>query len=262
MIRALWTAATGMRAQQLNIDVIANNLANVNTVGFKRTRADFQDLMYQTIRPPGADSTSTTKIPTGIQVGLGTRVAALEKIFQQGSFKQTGNPLDLAIEGKGFFRVQLPNGEIAYTRAGAFKLDDQGRIVTSDGYPLDPVITIPPDAIDISIGEDGTVSVLQPGSTTYTQVGQITISDFPNPAGLRAIGRNLFKETDTSGAPIDGTPGQDQFGTIAQGYVETSNVDVVEEMVNLIVAQRAYEANSKAIQTGDDMLQIANNLRR
>ncbi len=262
MIRALWTAATGMRAQQLNIDVIANNLANVNTVGFKRTRADFQDLMYQTLRPPGADSTTTTKIPTGIQVGLGTRVAALEKIFQQGSFKQTGNPLDLAIEGRGFFRVQLPNGEIAYTRAGAFKLDDQGRIVTSDGYPLDPVITIPPDAIDISIGEDGTVSVLQPGNTTYTQVGQITISDFPNPAGLRAIGRNLFKETDTSGAPIDGTPGQDQFGTIAQGYVETSNVDVVEEMVNLIVAQRAYEANSKAIQTGDDMLQIANNLRR
>ncbi len=262
MIRALWTAATGMRAQQLNIDVISNNLANVNTVGFKRTRADFQDLMYQTLRPPGADSTSTTKIPTGIQVGLGTRVAGLEKIFQQGSFKQTGNPLDLAIEGKGFFKVQLPNGEIAYTRAGAFKLDDQGRIVTSDGYPLDPVITIPPDAIDISIGEDGTVSVLQPGSTTYTQVGQITIADFPNPAGLRAIGRNLFKETDTSGAPIEGTPGQDQFGTIAQGYIETSNVDVVEEMVNLIVAQRAYEANSKAIQTGDDMLQIANNLRR
>ncbi len=262
MIRALWTAATGMRAQQLNIDVISNNLANVNTVGFKRTRADFQDLMYQTLRPPGADSTTTTKIPTGIQVGLGTRVAALEKIFRQGSFKQTGNPLDLAIEGKGFFKVQLPNGEIAYTRAGAFKLDDQGRIVTSDGYPLDPVITIPPDAIDISIGEDGTVSVLQPGNTTYTQVGQITLADFPNPAGLRAIGRNLFKETDTSGAPIEGTPGQDQFGTIAQGYIETSNVDVVEEMVNLIVAQRAYEANSKAIQTGDEMLQIANNLRR
>ncbi len=262
MIRALWTAATGMRAQQLNIDVIANNLANVNTVGFKRTRADFQDLMYQTLRPPGADSTATTKIPTGIQVGLGTRVAALEKIFQQGSFKQTGNPLDLAIEGRGFFKVQLPNGEIAYTRAGAFKLDDQGRIVTSDGYPLDPIITIPPDAIDISIGEDGTVSVLQPGNTTYTQVGQITLADFPNPAGLRAIGRNLFLETDTSGAPTIGTPGQDQFGTIAQGYIETSNVDVVEEMVNLIVAQRAYEANSKAIQTGDEMLQIANNLRR
>ena len=262
MIRALWTAATGMRAQQLNIDVISNNLANVNTVGFKKTRADFQDLMYQTIRPPGADSTAITKYPTGIQVGLGTRVAALEKIFQQGSFKQTGNPLDLAIEGKGFFKVQLPNGEIAYTRAGAFKLDDQGRIVTSDGYPLDPVITIPPDAIDISIGEDGTVSVLQPGNTAYTQVGQITLVDFANPAGLRAIGRNLFKETETSGAPIEGTPGQDQFGTIAQGYVEMSNVDVVEEMVNLIVAQRAYEANSKAIQTGDDMLQIANNLRR
>ncbi len=262
MIRALWTAATGMRAQQLNIDVISNNLANVNTVGFKKTRADFQDLMYQTIRPPGADSTATTKYPTGIQVGLGTRVAALEKIFQQGSFKQTGNPLDLAIEGKGFFKVQLPNGEIAYTRAGAFKLDDQGRIVTSDGYPLDPVITIPPDAIDISIGEDGTVSVLQPGNTAYTQVGQITLVDFANPAGLRAIGKNLFKETETSGAPIEGTPGQDQFGTIAQGYVEMSNVDVVEEMVNLIVAQRAYEANSKAIQTGDDMLQIANNLRR
>ncbi len=262
MIRALWTAATGMRAQQLNIDVISHNLANVNTVGFKRTRADFQDLIYQTLRPPGADSTSTTKIPTGIQVGLGVKVAALEKIFAQGSFKQTGNPLDLAIEGKGFFKVELPNGDIAYTRAGAFKLDDQGRIVTSDGYPLDPVITIPPDAIDISIGEDGTVSVLQPGNTTYTQVGQITIVDFPNPAGLRAIGRNLFRETDSSGAPIEGTPGEDQFGTIVQGYIETSNVDVVEEMVNLIVAQRAYEANSKAIQTGDDMLRIANNLRR
>ncbi len=262
MLRALWTAATGMRAQQLHIDVIANNLANVDTVGFKRTRIDFQDLMYQTLRPPGADSTTTTKIPTGIQVGLGVRPAALEKIFLQGNFKQTGNPLDIAIEGKGFFRIQLPNGEIAYTRAGAFKLDDQGRIVTSDGYPLDPIITIPQNAIDISIGEDGTVSVLQPGATTYTQVGQITLVDFPNPAGLRAIGRNLFKETDTSGAPIEGTPGQDQFGTLAQGYIEASNVDVVEEMVNLIIAQRAYEANSRAIQTGDDMLRVANELKR
>lgn len=262
MIRALWTAATGMRAQQLHIDVIANNLANVDTVGFKKTRVDFQDLMYQTLRPPGADSTTTTKIPTGIQVGLGVRTAALEKIFLQGNFKQTGNPFDIAIEGKGFFRVQLPNGELAYTRAGAFKLDDQGRIVTSDGYPLDPIITIPQDAIDVSIGEDGTVSVLQPGATTYTQVGQIILVDFANPAGLRAIGRNLFRETDTSGAPIEGTPGQDQFGTLAQGYVESSNVDVVEEMVNLIVAQRAYEANSKAIQTGDDMLRIANELKR
>ncbi|MGB9667343.1 MAG: flagellar basal-body rod protein FlgG [Thermosulfidibacteraceae bacterium] len=262
MLRALWTAATGMRAQQLHIDVIANNLANVDTVGFKRTRVDFQDLIYQTLRPPGADSTTTTKIPTGIQVGLGVKPAALEKIFLQGNFKQTGNPLDIAIEGKGFFRIQLPNGDVAYTRAGAFKMDDQGRIVTSDGYPLDPIITIPQDAIDISIGEDGTVSVLQPGATTYTQVGQIVLVDFANPAGLRAIGKNLFKETDTSGAPIEGVPGQNQFGTLAQGYIEASNVDVVEEMVNLIIAQRAYEANSRAIQTGDEMLRVANELKR
>ena len=262
MLRALWTAVTGMRAQQLNIDVISNNLANVNTVGFKRTRADFQDLMYQTLRPPGADSTANTKIPTGIQVGLGVRPAALEKIFLQGNFKLTDNPLDIAIEGKGFFQITLPNGDTAYTRSGAFKIDDQGRMVTSDGYLLEPAITIPSDAIDISIGEDGTVSVLQPGNTDYSQVGQIQIATFQNPAGLKSIGRNLFLETGSSGPATIGTPGEDQFGTLAQGYVEMSNVDTVEEMVNLIVAQRAYEANSKTIQTGDDMLRIANNLRR
>ncbi len=262
MLKALWIAATGMEAQNLNIDVIANNLANVNTAGFKKDRADFEDLMYQTIKLAGAPATSQTQVPTGIDIGQGVRPVAVQKIFSQGDYKQTNNPLDLAIEGDGFFQVLLPNGDLAYTRAGAFKLDRDGRLVTPDGNPIQPEITIPQDAEAINIGEDGTVSVLQPGSTSPTQLGQIQLVRFINPAGLKPIGRNLFMPTDSSGEPILGVPGENGFGTIAQGYLEMSNVSVVEEMVNMILAQRAYEINAKAIQTADEMLQMANNIKR
>jgi len=262
MIRALWTGATGMQAQQLNMDVIANNLANVNTAGFKRGRGDFQDLLYQTLRLAGTASSSNTKVPTGIQVGHGARTVAVQKIFLQGDFMQTQNELDMTIEGKGFFQIRTPDGETAYTRSGAFKLDNDGRIVTSDGYPLEPEITIPDDTLNITIGPDGTVSVLQAGQTVPSQVGNIELARFPNQAGLKSIGRNLYVETDASGAVATGTPGQDGYGTIAQGFLEMSNVSVVEEMVNMIVSQRAYEINSKVIQTSDDMLQVANQLKR
>ncbi|RLB12733.1 MAG: flagellar basal body rod protein FlgG [Deltaproteobacteria bacterium] len=262
MLKALWIAATGMEAQNLNIDVISNNLANVNTSGFKKDRPDFEDLMYQTIKLAGAPATSQTQVPTGIDVGQGVRPIAVQKIFSQGDYKQTNNPLDLAIEGDGFFQVLLPNGDLAYTRAGAFKMDRDGRLVTADGDPLQPEITIPQDAEAISIGEDGTVSVLQPGNTAPTQLGQIQLVRFINPAGLKSIGRNLFMPTDSSGEPILGVPGENGFGTIAQGYLEMSNVSVVEEMVNMILAQRAYEINAKAIQTADEMLQMANNIKR
>lgn len=262
MIRALWTGATGMQAQQLNMDVIANNLANVNTTGFKRGRSDFQDLLYQTLRLAGTASSSNTKVPTGIQVGHGARTVAVQKIFLQGDFMQTQNELDMTIEGKGFFQIRTPDGETAYTRAGAFKLDNDGRIVTSDGYPLEPEITIPDDTLNITIGPDGTVSVLQAGQTVPSEVGNIELARFPNQAGLKSIGRNLYVETDASGPVTTGTPGQDGYGTIAQGFLEMSNVSVVEEMVNMIVSQRAYEINSKVIQTSDDMLQVANQLKR
>ncbi|MCL6518710.1 MAG: flagellar basal-body rod protein FlgG [Armatimonadota bacterium] len=262
MIRSLWTAATGMAAQQLNIDVISNNLANVNTPGFKKSRVDFQDLLYQTLRTAGTTEAQGSMVPTGIQVGLGTRPAAITRIFSQGDFQQTNNPLDLVIEGDGFFQVLLPNGTTAYTRDGTFKLDSQGRIVTADGYPLDPEITIPAEATSISIGSDGTVSVTMAGQTTPQELGQIQIAKFINPAGLNNLGRNLLAPTAASGEPIVDTPGLNGLGTIAHGFVEMSNVKVVEEMVNMIVAQRAYEVNSKAIQTADDMLSIANNLRR
>lgn len=262
MLKALWIAATGMEAQNLNIDVISNNLANVNTPGFKKDRADFEDLMYQTIKLVGAPATSQTQVPTGISIGQGVRPVAVQKIFSQGDYKQTNNPLDLAIEGDGFFQILLPNGDLAYTRAGSFKLDRDGRIVTADGDPLQPEITIPQDAEAINIGQDGTVSVLQPGNTTPTQLGQIQLVRFINPAGLKSIGRNLFMPTESSGEPILGIPGENGFGTIAQGYLEMSNVSVVEEMVNMIIAQRAYEINAKAIQTADEMLQMANNIKR
>jgi flagellar basal-body rod protein FlgG len=262
MIRSLWTGATGMQAQQLNMDVIANNLANVNTSGFKRSRTDFQDLLYQTLRLAGTTSSSNTKVPTGIQVGHGSRPAAVQKIFLQGDFEQTQNELDMVIEGKGFFQILTPDGETAYSRSGAFKLDNDGRIVTSDGYPLEPEITIPDDTLNITIGPDGTVSVLQAGQTVPSEVGNVELARFPNQAGLKSIGRNLYVETDASGAVATGTPGLDGYGTIAQGYLEMSNVSVVEEMVNMIVTQRAYEVNSKVIQTSDDMLQVANQLKR
>lgn len=262
MIRSLYTAATGMEAQQLNIDVIANNLANVNTTGFKRSRVDFQDLLYQTIRTAGATQAQGVQIPTGIQVGLGTRVASVQKLFTQGDFQMTGNKLDLLIEGNGFFQVMLPSGNLAYTRDGSFKIDGQGRLVTSDGYPVQPEITIPAGAKEISIGEDGTVSATLAGQSAPQELGQIQLVGFTNPAGLESLGRNLFVQTEASGEPVPGTPGQDGLGTLAQGYVEMSNVKVVEEMVNMIIAQRAYEVNSKSIQAADEMLNIANNIRR
>ena len=262
MMRALWTASSGMVAQQANIDVISNNLANVNTTGFKKGRADFQDLMYQTIRQAGATSGPDSMIPTGIQMGHGVRQAATQKMYLQGTFQQTGNSLDIAIEGDGFFQITMPDGTLSYTRDGAFKKDATGRVVTSDGYPLEPAITIPEDATEVTIAADGQVSVTVPGQATPQEIGQIQIARFINPSGLDSIGRNLLRETAASGAPVVSNPGEDGAGTFAQKYLEMSNVQVVEEMVNMIVAQRAYEVNSKAIQTSDTMLEQAANLKR
>ncbi|GAM09675.1 flagellar basal-body rod protein FlgG [Geobacter sp. OR-1] len=262
MIRALWTAASGMQAQQTNIDVVANNLANVNTSGFKKSRADFQDLIYQNVKTTGAPSTNTTQIPSGIQIGLGTKVAAVTKLFTSGNINQTGNELDIAIEGEGFFQVQMPDGTTAYTRSGTWKKDSQGRVVTSDGYPMTPEIVVPNNATQITIGNDGTVSVLQSGQTAPTNVGTIQLATFSNQTGLSSIGKNLFMNTDSSGAATTGTPGQNGVGTLAQGFLEMSNVSVMEEMVQMIIGQRAYEINSKAVQTADEMLQQANNLKR
>ena len=262
MIRSLYTAATGMIAQQLNLDVIANNLANVNTTGFKKGRADFQDLMYQVIEEPGTAANQSGTSPTGIQVGLGARPAAVGKIFGQGDFQSTNNPLDVAIEGDGFFQITLPNGDVNYTRSGAFKIDEAGNLVTSDGYQLTPAIPIPADATGITIAADGNVSVKQPGSTSASQVGQIQLARFPNPAGLRAKGKNLFEETDSSGAATLGTPGETGLGTLAQNFLEGSNVSVVEEIVQMVTGQRAYEASSKVIQTADQLLSTAINVKR
>lgn len=262
MIRSLWTAATGMQTQTLNIDVIANNLANVNTIGFKRIRADFQDLLYETLRTPGAASSSDTTVPTGIQIGHGSRPAATQKIFIQGDFQHTQNELDMAIEGDGFFQVLQPNGDISFTRSGSFKIDSEGRIVTSDGFPLEPEVVLPQDSIAVSVSTDGIVSVLLAGESTPAEVGNIELARFINPAGLKNVGRNLYMPTEASGDVETGTAGEDGLGTLAQGYLEMSNVSVVDEMVNMITAQRAYEINSKAIQASDDMLQVASNLRR
>ncbi len=262
MMRALSAAASGMIAQQLNVDNIANNLANVNTAGYKRQRVDFQDLLYQTMRLPGTPVAEGVQLPTGIQVGLGTRAAATTKIFTQGTFQETGNPLDLVIEGDGFFQIVRPNGEIAYTRAGTFKLDSDGNIVNPDGFMLEPAIAIPQGTETIAVGADGTVSVTMAGQQQPQPIGQITVARFANPAGLLNIGHSLYLETAGSGAPDVGNPGQDGRGFVSQGVLELSNVQVVEEMVNMITAQRAYEANSQAIKVADEMLQIANNARR
>ena len=262
MIRSLWISASGMEAQTLNIDVISNNLANVNTNGFKRSRADFQDLLYQSLRPPGAPSSMGTQVPTGIELGQGTRPVAVQKIFTQGDFQKTDGELDMVIEGDGFFQIMKPNGDQAYTRAGSFKADSQGRIVTSDGFVMTPEITIPSDAEKINIGSDGIVSVRLAGQQIFTELGNIELVNFANPSGLSSIGRNLYMQTDASGDPIGGTPGQEGLGTITQGYLEISNVSVVEEMVNMIVAQRAYEVNSKTMQTADEMMRMANNVKR
>ena len=262
MIRSLFTAATGMNAQDLNVSVIANNLANVNTGGFKRSRAEFQDLLYQNLRLVGTLSESGNQVPTGIQLGLGVKPAAVQKIFLQGDFVQTQNTLDLAISGKGFFQVTQPDGTVAYTRAGSFKLDNSGQIVTADGLPLEPSLTVPPDALTISVDNGGSVSVTQPGATAPTVLGTIQTSTFQNEAGLQAKGFNLFLETDASGTPTVGSPNVDDRGPIQQGFLELSNVSVVEEMVNLISAQRAYEVNSRTVTTADELLQIANNMKR
>jgi flagellar basal-body rod protein FlgG len=259
-MRALWTAATGMQAQQLTLDVVANNLANVQTGGFKRSRVDFQDLVYETLQAPGAASAQGQEIPSGFQVGHGSRAVATQRLFIKGDLQQTGNSLDLAIEGEGFFQIQQPNGDIAYTRAGAFKKDSQGRLVTSDGFTLDPEITIPDNALTVTVGVDGIMSVTLPGQTQPQQVGTLQLARFINPAGLLGQGRNLFIPTQASGEATTGTPGQDGFGTLLQGFVEGSNVNVVEEMIGLITSQRAYEINSRAIRTADEMMQTANNL--
>ena len=262
MIRALWTAASGMQGQQKSIDVVANNLANVNTTGFKRSRADFQDLIYQNLKSTGSPATNTTQVPTGIQIGLGSRLAAVTKIFTAGDMTQTGNELDIAIEGNGFFPITLPDGTLGYSRAGAFKRDSTGQVVTSDGNPLSPAITIPNNATKINIGSDGTVSVQVAGQSATTTVGTLQLASFSNPSGLSSQGKNIYLPTDSSGAATTSTPGQNGTGTIAQGLLEMSNVNVAEEMVNMIVGQRAYEINSKAVQAADEMLQTANNLRR
>ncbi|MCX7044102.1 MAG: flagellar basal-body rod protein FlgG [Candidatus Sumerlaeota bacterium] len=259
-IRALYTAASGMKSQQINIDVISHNLANVNTNGYKMGRADFQDLLYQSVRPAGASATTGTEVPTGISIGLGSQPSAVQKLFSPGSFANTGNPLDLAINNDGFFRVTLANGDTAYTRAGSFKKDSTGRMVTSDGDPLGDNITIPTNAEQINIGMDGTVSII--ANNQPQTIGNIQLARFSNPAGLNAMGRNLFRESTSSGRPTIGTPGQNGIGEITQGFLELSNVAVVDELVNMIVAQRAYEVNSKAIQTSDEMLQTANNAKR
>jgi flagellar basal-body rod protein FlgG len=263
MIRALYSAASGMIAQQLNVDNIANNLANANTTGYKMRRAQFQDLLYQNMIQPGTSAGQQTVVPTGLQLGLGTRAASNEIIFTQGNFAQTNNPLDVVIQGNGFFQVRKATGELAYTRAGTFHLDKNGSLVTSDGDPLEPQITIPADAQSVTIASDGTVSYLQPGQSAAQKAGQIQIAGFQNPAGLNSIGRNLYLPTDASGDPTVAAPGGTEgLGTLLQGYSEQSNVSIVEEFINLIVAQRAYEANSKVVKAADDMYQQVNNLGR
>jgi flagellar basal-body rod protein FlgG len=255
MIRSLWISKTGLDAQQTQMDVLANNLANVNTAGFKRSKAVFEDLLYQNIRQPGAQSSQQTSLPTGLQLGTGVKPAATARVFTQGNLQQTGNNLDIAINGSGFFQLQLPDGSTGYTRDGSFRVDAQGQLVTSNGYALVPGITIPPNAQSVTIGQDGTVSISQAGSAAVTTVGTIQLSTFVNPAGLNSMGQNIFTETPASGTATPGNPGANGHGTLSQGYIETSNVNVVEELVAMIQTQRAYEINSKAIQTSDQMLQ-------
>jgi flagellar basal-body rod protein FlgG len=262
MLRALHTAASGMEAQQLNIDTIAHNLANINTSGYKYRKAQFQDLLYQNMRQAGASNTATTEIPVGLQVGLGTKPVASEIIFTQGDFASTDNPLDLVIEGQGFFQVRMTDGQIAYSRNGNFHLNRDGSMVTSEGDLLDPPIDIPPEQTGVMIGSDGTVSVQLPDQTQPQQVGRIELALFQNPSGLENIGKSLFLPTQASGDATTGIPGENGLGTLLSGYVEQSNVSVVEEMINMIISQRAYEANSKVIRTADEMFTQANNIVR
>ena len=262
MIRALYTAASGMNAQQANIDNIAHNLANVNTVGFKKSRVEFEDLVYQQTKVPGAPSSATGEAPIGLETGLGVRSVATSRDFSRGNLRTTSGPLDLAVEGDGFFQIQLPSGDTAYTRSGAFHLDAQGAVVTNEGYPMLPQITLPANATSIAISKDGIVSAAVPGQSAAQQFGTIELAGFQNPAGLRAMGGSLYQASSASGEPTVGVPGADARGTLAQGFVEDSNVSVVEEMVNMILGQRAYEANSKVIKAADEMLQQVNTLVR
>jgi flagellar basal-body rod protein FlgG len=263
MLRALYTAASGMSAQQLNLDNIANNLSNSSTAGFYARRMQFSDLVYQNVIMPGAAATQQTTIAAGLQVGLGTMPAASEVMQTQGNFATTSNPLDLAIQGLGFFQVTLPDGQIAYTRSGSFHLDAQGNVVTANGNALQPNITIPANALTVTVGSDGTVSVTQSGQTAAQQVGSIQLAMFPNPGGLNSVGNNLYLGTTASGDPIVGAPGAAEgMGTLQQGMLEQSNVDVVQEFVNMIVAQRAYESNSRVVTSADQMLQDLANLIR
>lgn len=262
MIRSLYTAATGMLAQQLSIDTISNNIANVNTVGYKKQRAEFADLMYQTMQYAGTSTSATTISPTGMEVGLGVRPTSIQKIFTQGNFKETEGDLDIAVTGRGFFQIELPDGTTGYTRNGSFKLDNNGNVVTTDGYRLIPEIVIPQDATQITVGADGTVSVMQAGQTVATQIAQLELADFINPAGLHALGDNNYINTAASGDVITGVPGLNGIGQTRQGFVELSNVQLVEEMTDLITGQRAYESNSKAITTSDEMLSTVNQLKR
>ena len=255
----LWIAKTGLDALQNRLSVVANNLANVNTTGFKRGRAVFEDLIYQNVRQAGAQSSQDTELPTGLSLGTGVRTVATEKLFTQGNLVQTGNSLDVGIQGRGFFQILLPDGTQAYTRDGSFKLDSTGQMVTANGYQVQPGISIPEGTQSITIGEDGTVSIQTAGTTGTTQIGTLQVTDFINPAGLQAIGQNLFLETSASGSPQTGTPGLNGLGTLIQGALETSNVNTVEELVNMIETQRAYEMNSKAISTADQMMQYFNN---
>lgn len=254
MIRSLWIARTGLDAQQTQLDVIANNLSNVSTNGFKRARAVFEDLLYQNLRQPGAQSSQQTQIPSGLQLGTGARPVSTARIFTQGNLQKTDNALDIAVNGNGFFQVLLPDGTTGYTRDGSFQKDNQGQIVTSNGYPVSPNITIPADALSVTVGTDGTISVTQPGVAAATQIGALQLATFVNPGGLQSIGQNLFLETASSGTPTPNTPGTNGAGVVNQGYVETSNVNVAEELVTMIQTQRAYELNSKVVSTSDSML--------
>lgn len=261
MIRAMWTAASGMIAQQMNVDVISNNLANVNTTGFKKSRCDFQDLLYSTLKSAGAEIGGGLEVPTGIQVGSGVMTSATQRIFTQGDFMNTENPFDIVIEGDGFYQVLRQNGEIGYTKNGGMKIDAEGRLCTGEGFILQPEITIPSDATEVTIGLDGTVTVITPGVNEPQEIGNIELALFSNPAGLKSAGRSIYEETAASGAPIVATPGEDGAGSVLQGFLEMSNVKVVEEMINMITGQRAYEINSKAITTADDMLRTVNSLK-
>ncbi|MDP8568108.1 flagellar basal-body rod protein FlgG [Methylophilus aquaticus] len=255
MIRSLWISKTGLDAQQTQMDVISNNLANVSTSGFKKSRAVFEDLLYQNIRQVGAQTSQQSQSPSGLQLGTGVKPVATERIFTQGNLQQTSNDKDVAIQGQGFFQILLPDGTTAYTRDGSFQIDNQGQLVTASGFPVQPAITVPANAQSLTVGRDGVVSITTPNSTATTQIGQIQLATFINPAGLQGKGENLYVETTASGNPNTNTPGTNGAGLLSQGYVETSNVNVVEELVSMIQTQRAYEINSKAITTSDQMLQ-------